>query len=82
MAGTYVKRGIQQSAVADATGVTDSWTANTITADGTITIADGNAATTGENLEFCTELLTVQDSLVTKVNSIIAALEANGILSA
>ena len=77
---TYVKRGAPAATIADATALTDSFTANTLTADGTITIADGDAATTGENLEYCFELHTVQDTLVTKVNSILSALEGVGIV--
>lgn len=79
---TYIKRGAPQTAIADASALVTVWTANTITADASITIADGSAATTGENLEYITEVHAIVDTLVTKVNSIIAALEVSGTLEA
>lgn len=81
MALTYIKRGAPAAAISDPASVTVTWTAGTITADAAVTIADGDQATTGENLEFITEVNDKVDDLVTAVNSIIAALEANGTLT-
>ena len=77
---TYIKRGAPATAIADASALTETFTANTITTDAAITITDCDAATTGENLEYIVEVAAKQAILVTKVNAIIAALEGNGTL--
>lgn len=79
MSKTYIPRGSQQAHVADATAVSLTQTSNGVTADGSVTVADGSGPTNDEIYELAIELNAVQAALVAKVNSILATLEEYGL---
>lgn len=84
-AGAIIASGTQVSNIADADNdIAITYSANdpAITTDGAITIADGSTPTVSELLEFCEELNDAITALDTKLNSVLAALEAFDIAAA
>lgn len=69
----------QPSHVADATAVSLTQSASAVSADGSVTVADGSAPSNDEIYELAIELKAVQDELVSKVNTLLSDLADLGL---